>query len=53
MHMKDLSGIIAGGKECMFRASENAQDNGEADVRDLAAYNPTPNDLHGLRHSRL
>lgn len=37
-------GIIAGGPDCMFRASENAEDGGEAGVRDIAKQNLTPED---------
>ena len=37
-------GIIAGGEQCMFRASENREDIGAAGVRDLAAYQPTEKD---------
>lgn len=38
-------GIIAGGEKCMTRASENEEDNGEAGVRDLAAYDITDKDV--------
>lgn len=37
-------GIIAGGKECMFRAAENEEDNGEMGVADLSAYHLKPAD---------
>ena len=37
-------GIIAGGPDCMFRASENAEDGGEAGVRDIQKENLTPAD---------
>lgn len=40
-----FTGIIAGGRDCMFRAAENAEDNAEAGERDLAAYNPGENDV--------
>ena len=39
-----VSGIIAGGNECMFRASEGAEDNGEAGRRDILAKNLNPHD---------
>lgn len=39
-----VCGIIAGGHDCMFRAAENAEDNGAAGVRDLLAKNLTAND---------
>jgi len=39
-----VSGIIAGGDACMFRAAEGAEDNGEAGVRDLAAKKLTAAD---------
>lgn len=39
-----VMGIMAGGPECMFRASENAEDGAEAGVRDLQAQNITPLD---------
>ncbi len=32
-----VSGVIAGGEDCMFRASEGAEDNAEAGARDIAA----------------
>ena len=38
-------GIIAGGKKCMFCASEDAEDNGLSGIEDLSAYNPTPADV--------
>jgi len=38
-------GIMAGGKECMFRASENAEDGGDAGVRDLCAHYVTADDV--------
>lgn len=38
-------GIMAGGKACMFRASENAEDGGEAGIRDLQAHDITANDV--------
>lgn len=37
-------GIIAGGKECMFRAAENEEDKGDVGVADLSAYNIKPED---------
>lgn len=37
-------GIIAGGKDAMFRANEGGEDNAEAAIRDLSAYNITAND---------
>lgn len=39
-----VSGIIAGGNECMFRASEGAEDSGEAGRRDILAKNLNPHD---------
>lgn len=40
-----VMGIMAGGKECMFRASENAEDGAEAGIRDLKEHNITANDV--------
>lgn len=40
-----VMGIMAGGKECMFRASENAEDGGEAGIRDLKEHNINSNDV--------
>ena len=37
-------GLIAGGKDCMFRAAENAEDDGEAGIRDIKALGLTEND---------
>ena len=37
--------VLAGGKKCMFSASENAEDNGEAAVSDLSAHNFSENDI--------
>lgn len=34
-----FNGIIAGGNACMFRAAENAEDNGDAGIRDIAEKN--------------
>jgi len=34
-----VSGIIAGGNDCMFRAAENAEDGAEAGIRDLKEKN--------------
>ena len=39
-----VCGIIAGGYDCMFRASENAEDGAEAGVRDLQERSPKPED---------
>ena len=39
-----ILGIIAGGYDRMVTAAENAEDQGEAGIRDLAAKNPTPDD---------
>ena len=39
-----VMGIMAGGYDCMFRASENAEDGADAGVRDLKAKNPQPED---------
>ncbi len=39
-----VSGIIAGGDRCMFRAAEGEEDSGEAGVEDLKAKNLTPAD---------
>ena len=38
-------GIIAGGKEAMFRATENKEDSAEAGVEDLKSYAPTNVDV--------
>lgn len=38
-------GIMAGGKECMFRASENAEDGGEAGINDLKSHAVTEDDV--------
>lgn len=38
-------GIIAGGKEAMFKASENQEDNGEYGIRDLKNNNVTSKDV--------
>ena len=38
-------GIIAGGKECLTKASENAEDIGEAGVRDIENENITAKDV--------
>ena len=38
-------GVIAGGKDAMFRANEGGEDNAEAAVRDLKPYSLTPNDV--------
>ena len=40
-----IMGIMAGGKECVFRASEMEEDNGEAGVQDLKNENLTANDI--------
>ena len=40
-----VMGIMAGGKECMFRASENAEDGAAAGVRDLQEHNLNENDV--------
>lgn len=40
-----FNGIIAGGKESMFRASENAEDNKEAAVDDLKSYGFSRKDI--------
>ncbi len=40
-----IMGIMAGGKECVFRASEMEEDNGEAGVQDLKNANLTTNDV--------
>ena len=40
-----VMGIMAGGKECMFRASENAEDGADAGVRDLQEVNVNANDV--------
>ena len=37
-------GILAGGRDCMFRAAERAEDNADAGRADLAAYHPLPCD---------
>ncbi len=37
-------GIIAGGKDAMFRANEGGEDSREAAVADIGAYSLTPND---------
>lgn len=39
-----VSGIIAGGEDCMFRAAEGEEDDGDAGVRDIKAKNLTPAD---------
>lgn len=39
-----ILGIIAGGYDRMFSAAENAEDQGENGIRDLAAKNPTVED---------
>lgn len=39
-----VQGIIAGGYDCMFRASENAEDGADAGVRDLKERNPIKED---------
>ncbi len=39
-----VSGLIAGGEDCMFRAAEGAEDSGESGVRDLMAKNLIPAD---------
>lgn len=38
-------GIIAGGNECLFRASENAEDKGDAGIQDLKNIGLTQNDI--------
>ena len=38
-------GIIAGGKDAMFRANEGGEDNAEAAVRDISAYGLCENDV--------
>ena len=38
-------GVIAGGKDAMFRANEGGEDNSEAAVRDLTPYLLTPDDV--------
>lgn len=38
-------GIIAGGKDAMFKANEGGEDNAEAAARDLKPYSLTPNDV--------
>ena len=40
-----VMGIMAGGKECMFRASENAEDGADAGIRDLKEHNITDKDV--------
>ncbi len=40
-----FNGIIAGGKESMFRASENAEDNAEAAVEDLKKHGFSEKDI--------
>ncbi|MBE6959804.1 MAG: N-acetylmuramic acid 6-phosphate etherase [Ruminococcaceae bacterium] len=40
-----VMGIMAGGNECMFRASENAEDGAEAGIRDLQERNVTADDV--------
>ncbi len=37
-------GIIAGGRECMFRAAEGEEDSGESGVSDLSALSLSPQD---------
>lgn len=37
-------GVIAGGNECMFRASENAEDNAKAAIRDMKRLDLSQND---------
>lgn len=37
-------GILAGGRDCMFRTAERAEDNADAGRADLAAYHPIPCD---------
>ncbi len=39
-----VSGVIAGGYDCMFRAAEGAEDNAESGIRDISAKNLTEND---------
>ncbi len=39
-----VSGIIAGGRDAMFRASEGMEDSAEAGVHDLVEKRPTAND---------
>ncbi len=39
-----VSGIMAGGAPCMFRASEGEEDNAQAGVRDLSAKELQPHD---------
>ncbi len=34
-----FNGIIAGGEKCMFKAAENAEDNGEMSINDLKNHN--------------
>lgn len=38
-------GVIAGGKDAMFKANEGGEDNAEAAVRDLKPYSLTQNDV--------
>lgn len=40
-----VTGIIAGGNECMVRASENAEDNEENGIRDILAHNIKTGDV--------
>ena len=40
-----VTGIIAGGKECMFRAAEGEEDNAAAGVEDIKIYNLKPSDV--------
>ena len=40
-----VMGIIAGGKECVFRAAEMEEDNGDAGVKDLKDVNLSSNDV--------
>lgn len=40
-----VMGILAGGRDCMFRASENAEDGADAGVRDLMAVSVNANDV--------
>ncbi len=40
-----FNGIIAGGKESMFRASENAEDNESAAINDLVSYGFSGKDI--------
>ncbi len=40
-----FNGIIAGGRDCMFKAAENAEDNPDLSVEDLKAHNFSSMDI--------